>query len=114
VPVLAELARQVAARGPEGQDARARVEMIQRLLLDRIDAEPRAAPVGGQHDRVALTRANEAQSALPVVQPAVARAQVALDAAVVERVPPLRGVRVEGIARHRHAEPPSSPNSSTR
>ena len=39
VPVLAELAREVAARGAERQHARAGIEVIERLLLDRIDAE---------------------------------------------------------------------------
>ena len=38
--------------------------------------------------------AHEAQSALALVQPAVSRTQVALDAAVLEPVPPARGLRV--------------------
>ena len=41
VPVLTELARQVAAGGAEGQYARPGEKMIQRFLLDRVDAEPR-------------------------------------------------------------------------
>ncbi len=65
--------------------------MVERLLLDRIDAEARRAAVGGQHHRVADALAHEARAALALVQLAVARAQVALDAAVVEAVPPAAG-----------------------
>src|SRR6516165_8927948 len=39
VPVLAELAGQVAPGGAKRQDRRARQEMIERLFLDRIDAK---------------------------------------------------------------------------
>jgi len=88
VPVLAKLARQVAARGAERQHARSRMKMVQRVLLDRIDAEARVAPVGRERHRVADALAHKAHAALPVVQPAIARTQVALDASVVEPVPP--------------------------
>jgi len=40
VPVLAELAGEVAARRAEREHCRTRQEMVQRLLLDRVDAEP--------------------------------------------------------------------------
>ena len=66
--------------------------MVERLLLDRIDAEAGRAAVGRQHDRVALALADEARAALALVQAAVARAEVALDAAVVEAVPPAAGM----------------------
>src|SRR5439155_23714963 len=92
-----ELAGQVAAGGAEGEHAGARIELVQRLLLDRVDAEAGAAAVGGEHHRVALALAHEAHAALAVVQLAVARAQVALDAAVVELVPPAARIG------HRHA-----------
>jgi hypothetical protein len=88
VPVLAELARQVAAGGAEAEHSAAREEVVERLLLDRVDAEARAASVGGEHHRVADALAHEAHAALALVQPAVARTQVALDAAIVEPVPP--------------------------
>ena len=88
VPVLAELAGEVAAGRAERKDRRAGIEMIERLLLDRIDAEARRAAVGGQHHRIRFALAHEAHAALALVQPAVARAQVALDAAIVEAVPP--------------------------
>ncbi len=99
VPVLAELAGQVAAGSAERQDAGARVELVQRLLLDRIDAEPGRPPVGRQHHAVVDPLAHEAGAALALVQPAIARAQVALDAAVLERVPVARRVcRGRGVA----------------
>jgi hypothetical protein len=64
--------------------------VVERLLLDRVDAETGGAAVGGEHHRIAFTLAHEAQTALAIVQPAVARAQVALEAAVGERMPPAR------------------------
>ncbi len=110
VPVLAELAGQVAAGGAEGKDGRARMEVVERLLLDRIDAESRGAAIGREDHRLAFAFAHKAQTALAVVQPAVTRAQVALDAAVVEPVPPARRVmfvrwrcRHEARNRVRHA-----------
>ena len=87
VPVLAELARQVAAGGAEGQHGRSRQIVVQWLLLDRIDTEPRGAAVGGEHDPVVLPAAHEAQATLAFVELAVARADIALDAPVVEPVP---------------------------
>ena len=72
--------------------------MIERLLLDRIDAEARRAAVGGEHHRVAVALAHEAGAALALVQPAVARTQVALDAPVVEPVPPAAGMVAHALA----------------
>ena len=66
--------------------------MVERLLLDRVDAEAGRAAVGREHDRVAFALAHEARAALALVQPAVARAQVALDAAVGKPVPPAAGI----------------------
>ena len=58
VPVLAERAGEIAARRPERQHRRARQKVIERLLLDRIDAEPGRSPVAGQlHAGAVLTRA---------------------------------------------------------
>jgi hypothetical protein len=68
------------------------IEVVERLLLDRIDAEPGRAPVRGEHHRVAFALAHEAGAALAFVQPAVARAEVALDAAVGQALPPSAGV----------------------
>ena len=94
VPVLAELAGEVAAGGAERQHAAARMEVIERLLLDRIDAETGGAAVGGQLHRSVVHLADEAGAALAFVQLAVARAQVALDASVGQGVPPAGGVEL--------------------
>ena len=56
--------------------------MVQRLLLNRIDAEPAAATVRGQHDSIAHTLPDETESALSFVQLAEPRAKPAFDAAV--------------------------------
>ena len=61
--------------------------MVERLLFDRIDAEPRGAPVGGQYHLLAFAHAHEAGAALAVAQLAITRAQIALDAAIIQPVP---------------------------
>src|ERR1700730_4170442 len=70
--------------------------MIERLLLDGIDAEAAGPPVGGEHDPAVLASAHEAETALALLQLAEARAEIALDAAVFERVPVFRGNRQAG------------------
>ena len=92
VPVLAELAREIAAGGAKREYRRARVEVVERLLFDRIDAKLGRAPVRREHDPVAFALAHEAGAALAFMQPAVAGAKIALDAAVVETMPPPAGV----------------------
>src|SRR5690606_24022106 len=82
VPVLAEPARQVAAGGPERQHRRARQEVVERLLLDRVHAESARAAVGGEHDLVVHAAADKAQTALALPQLAGAGADVTLDPAV--------------------------------
>jgi hypothetical protein len=59
VPVLAKLTGEVAARGTERQHGRAGQEVVEGLLLDRVDAEPRRAAVGCQHDLVIVPGAHE-------------------------------------------------------
>ena len=72
------------------------MEMIERFLLDRVDAKARRATVGGEHHLAAVVAAHEAGAALTVVQLAVTRAEVALEvrwlAAVLEGVPPAGGM----------------------
>src|SRR6202040_2644803 len=80
VPVLAELAREIAAGSAEREDRRPGQEMVERLFLDRIDAETGGAAIGREHDRFVRASAHEAQSALAFVEPAIARADVALNA----------------------------------
>jgi len=105
VPVLAELAGQVAADGAEGQHAAARVEVVERLLLDRVDAEARGAAVGGQDDPVALAGAHEAQAPLALMEPAGPRADVALDPPVGKAGPPRGGEGIGGGSHHLHCAP---------
>ena len=88
IPVLAELAGKVAAGGAERQDAGARVEVIERLLLHRVDAEPGRAPVRREHHLGVFHLAHEAEASLALVQLAVAGTEIALDATVRQRVPP--------------------------
>ena len=70
---------------PNDSTARAGQEVVERLLLHRVDAEPARPAVRREHDLVVHAAADEAQPALALVQPAGARAHVALDPAVVER-----------------------------
>jgi len=60
VPVLAELTREVAPGGPKREHRRARQKVVERLLLDRVDAEARGSPVGCQNDRVIVAGADKA------------------------------------------------------
>jgi hypothetical protein len=61
--------------------------VIQGLLFDRVDAESRGAPVGGEHHPIVLPATHEAKAALPLVKLAEARADIALNATVFETVP---------------------------
>jgi hypothetical protein len=70
--------------------------MVERLLLDGIDAEAGRAAIGGEHHAVAHARAHEAGTALAFVQAAIPRAEVTLDAAIVERMPPPPRVVISG------------------
>ena len=87
VPVLAELAGEIAAGGAEGQHRRAGQKVIERLLLDGIDAKTRRPSVGGQDDLIAFAGAHETQPALAFAQLAKARADITLNATVLEFVP---------------------------
>src|SRR5438045_8799659 len=66
--------------------------MIERLLFDRIDAKSRGTSVGRKHHLVVLAHAHETRAALALVQPAIARTQVALQPAVREPMPPAADV----------------------
>ena len=64
------------------------IEVVERLLLDRIDAEARRPAVRREHHRVAARAGARSRCRADRRRAAVARAQVALDATVVGRVPP--------------------------
>src|SRR6185295_6458184 len=84
IPVLTELAREVAAGSAERQHRRARQEVVERLLLDRVDAEPTGPAIAGEHDLVVGACTHETQATLALTQFAGARAYIALDPAVNE------------------------------
>ena len=65
--------------------------MIERLLFNWIHAKAARSAVGREHDLVVAIRAHKAQSALALVQLAVARTNVALNTPVIKAVPILRG-----------------------
>src|SRR5439155_9153817 len=96
VPVLAELAAEVAARRPEGEDARAGKEVVERLLLDGIDGEAGRAPVARAPQLSAPILADVAEARLPLADETVARAERAEELAALPGVPPARGVEVHG------------------
>ena len=97
VPVLAELAGEVAAGGTEGKNAAAGVKMVEWLLLDGVDAEAGGAAVGGELHRPIKHLPDEAGAALAFVQLTVTRTEVALDATIGQGMPPAGGV-VHGVA----------------
>src|SRR6266480_4869410 len=64
--------------------------MVERFLLDRVDAKAARAAVAEQLDTPCLRATHEAQASLPITQLAGSRAHVALHTAVVQRVPVAR------------------------
>ena len=118
VPVLAELAGEVAAGGAEGEHRRCPGrKWLSGFFSIGSTQKPRRAPVGGQHDLAGrVGGAHEAEAALALVQLAEARADVALHAAVRQPMPVAGGDRPrEGLdplahrsmvrLRHRPASP---------
>src|SRR5258708_36135353 len=61
--------------------------MVERLFLDRVDAEAARAAIAEQLDTACFRATYEAQASLTVAQLAGARAHVALHTAVAQRVP---------------------------
>src|SRR5882672_10745895 len=64
--------------------------MVERLFLDRVDAEAARAAIAEQLDTACFRAAYEAQASLTVTQLAGARAHVALHTAVVQSMPVAR------------------------
>ncbi len=87
VPVLAEMAGEVAARCAEGQDRCAWQEVVQWFLFNGIDAETTRTAIRGQHHLRANSGADETESTLAVTQPAETWTEVALQASVLQGVP---------------------------
>ena len=75
--------------------------MVQRLFLDRVNAEARGTAIGGEQDCVTTPRTHEAQPALAVVELAVSGAEVALDAAVGKPLPITTGNALQRLTEPR-------------
>jgi hypothetical protein len=84
----------------EGEHATARVEVIQRLLLDRIDAEACTATIGHQHHLPTAVLPHETEGALALLDPASSRTQRA-DHAVSVGMPPATDLSL--VVGHVHA-----------
>ena len=67
--------------------------MIQRFLLDRIDAKSARSTVCKQFDFTSFDAAHEAKTALAFVHFARTRTDVALDATLINNMPMACGVR---------------------
>jgi hypothetical protein len=61
--------------------------MIERLFFDRVDAKPTRASVGGKDYRVVEAASNKAKSTLTFSQTTEARAEIALDATIIDAMP---------------------------
>jgi len=61
--------------------------MVERFLLDWIDAIPAGPSVGRQDNPVIGARPHEAQASLTFMQPAETRAEIALNSSVTEHMP---------------------------
>jgi hypothetical protein len=61
--------------------------MVERFLLDRVEAKAARTAVGCQNDLIALPRTHKAEGALTFMQSTEARTQVALDATIFKFVP---------------------------
>ena len=94
VPVLAEEATHVAAGRAQRQNLRAGEEVVERLLLDRVNLQRGGLRVAQVVERAAAVHADEAEAHLPVADVAMPRAQVAVQLAVALGFPPARPVRV--------------------
>src|SRR6516165_6670390 len=82
-----KFARQIAAGRTEGENTRARQEMIERLFLYGIDAEPTRAAIAEELDPPGFRASHETQPTLPIAQLAGPRTHIALHPPIVQRVP---------------------------
>jgi hypothetical protein len=83
IPVLAELARQIAASRAERQYTTARVKMVKWFLLDWVNAKTGGSSIGREYHLVALTHPYKTGTTLPFMQLAITWTQVALHATIV-------------------------------
>ncbi|MEE8624806.1 MAG: hypothetical protein V3T19_05655, partial [Acidiferrobacterales bacterium] len=64
IPVLTELAGQVAAGGAEREHGCTGQKVIQRFFFDRVYTEAAGAAIGSQDDFIVMASTDEAQTAL--------------------------------------------------
>src|SRR5207248_9047834 len=97
-PVLAKLAAQVAAGGSERKDARAGIELVERLFLDRVDTKAGAFAIGREDHLAVAVFADEAKAAVAGPQMTVARTEITDDPLGIGRVlmPPAAEARAIG------------------
>ncbi len=87
VPVLAEFAGEVAACRAEGKNRRTGQKVIERLFLDGIDAKTRGAAIGGEHQALRPSGADETKPSLSGAQDATARTKIASEPPIRETGP---------------------------
>src|SRR5207245_4150805 len=97
VPVLAEKAAHIAARGAHAEDARAGQKVIERLFLDGINLQRGGRAMSQVIEFSALIDADEAESRLSRMNVAMPRAKVAVDAAGRFRLPPACFLELRGL-----------------
>jgi hypothetical protein len=108
IPVLTEFTGQVAAGGSEREHAGSRIKVIQGFLFYGIDTKSRGSSIGGQNYLIAFAHPHKAGASLPLMQFAIARAEVALYSVLVGPMP----VFGEVLAVLHHAE--QLPSSGTK
>ncbi len=89
VPVLTKLAAEIATRRSERQDRCPRIEVVERLLFDGVDAVSTRPAVGRENNLVVFASTDKTKTALPFVQLAESRAEITLNAPVFQLVPVL-------------------------
>ena len=105
LPVLAELATEVAPDGTDGEDARAGVKVVERFLLDGVDREGGDLSVRGGDERPAPVLADPADPGLPLRDTAPVGAESAPHGVPLRS--PVRGDLVNSGCRSHDIAPPS-------
>src|SRR5712671_761400 len=97
IPVLAEEAAHVAARGAHAEDAGSRQKVIQRFFFDGVDLQGGGGAVSQAVKFAAFIDADKTEASLARIDVAVAWAKIAVDAAVGFRFPPTGFVQSLGF-----------------
>src|SRR6267143_1529666 len=112
VPVLAEEAAHIATGGAHAEDASSRQKVVQRFFFDGIDLQGSGGAVSQAVKFAALIDADKTEASLAGIDVAVARAEIAVDAAIGFRFPPTSFVQslrfLEDIQLRHESSLPSS------